>query len=156
MPPSLEQQPISPNRAYNSTPASLWRAEEVVYQFSPVAAKNHASGISFHPGLIALSLDEMSRIFFDARASRWISDTAWHSSISAVTRHPDFAAIVDMGSPAAKFILERMVAGEVHVHWFPALKDITGEDPVPAHERGRVSQMARYWVQWGRAKNFIR
>jgi len=57
--------------------------------------------------------------------------------------------------PAAKLILERMASGDVHIHWFPALKDITGIDPVPPHERGKLPAMTRAWIEWGKRSRLI-
>ena len=88
---------------------------------------------------------------FDAYVDAWLAETQGYSSISSITRHPNFGAIVSMGLPAMEFILARMERGEVHVHWFPALKEISGgADPVPPNERGNLNQMAVRWIEWGR------
>ena len=34
-------------------------------------------------------------------------------------------------------------------HWFPALKSISGEDPVPPEDRGKVRRMTKAWLAWG-------
>lgn len=39
-------------------------------------------------------------------------------------------------------------------HWFWALKAITGADPVPEACRGKVRDMARSWVEWGRRQGY--
>jgi hypothetical protein len=36
--------------------------------------------------------------------------------------------------------------------WVWALPEITGEDPVPASDRGNVRKMSEAWVNWGRQK----
>ena len=105
--------------------------------------------------LTAAKRKKMAKIFFNRAADEWISDTAWHSSISTITRHPRFAEIVGQGPMAAKLILERMVAGDFHVHWFPALKDILQTDPVPEDKRGRTRDMAAIWIEWGKVNGYV-
>jgi hypothetical protein len=92
---------------------------------------------------------DLSRTFFEERVRDWLSDTEHESSMSRITGHPRFAEIVAMQEVALRLILERMKAGEVHIHWFPALKRIAGHDPVPVEARGFVPEMARAWIDWG-------
>jgi len=35
-------------------------------------------------------------------------------------------------------------------HWFIALQEITGENPIPPEHFGRIHQMAMDWIDWGR------
>jgi hypothetical protein len=35
-------------------------------------------------------------------------------------------------------------------YWFWALQSITGENPVKPEQRGRLTQMAEAWIQWGK------
>jgi len=93
---------------------------------------------------------------FDSRVRDWVQDTQWTSSISAITAHRQFAEIVDMGEIVIPFVLQRLAAGELNIHWFPLLKDLAhGHDPVPPQYRGRVRQMADEWLAWGRQRNLI-
>ena len=95
------------------------------------------------------------RSHFDEIAQRWLDETGWMSSIGAITRHPGYRQIVDLGIPAAKFALERLARGDVRVQWFPVLRDVTGTDPVPREARGDVPAMTEAWVAWGRARGLI-
>lgn len=85
---------------------------------------------------------------FEPLADRLTHETRWSSSSSAIKRHPAYAALVAMGKPAAKKIIERMRNGDVRVQWFPILKAITESDPVRPELRGRIEEMAAVWVQW--------
>jgi hypothetical protein len=78
------------------------------------------------------------------------------SSISAITRHPSFGAILEIGEPAIPLILRRIDAGDMHIYWFPLLKRISGEDPVPSHKRGRTSLMTAEWLRWGRERGYLK
>jgi hypothetical protein len=106
--------------------------------------------------MMRAAIESVDRLHFQLWSDAWLNDTKWHSSISSMVRHPAFAKIVGLKRAAAKFILERMAAGEVHVQWFPALKDIARTDPVPAYERGRVPDMTRRWLDGGKAEGLLR
>jgi hypothetical protein len=105
--------------------------------------------------VIARSLEDSQREFFSQRVEAWVAETQWYSSLSSITRHPGFAAIVSMGPPVLRFVLDRMSRGEVRVHWFPVLKDVAKEDPVRPDHRGRLTEMASDWITWGRANRII-
>ena len=118
----------------------------------PITAALATSGSteSYDAPTVASALEDVSRTFFEERVRDWLSDTEHESSLSRIIGHPRFEEIVAMREPALRFILQRMLAGEVHIHWFPALKRIARYDPVPVEERGYVPQMARAWIDWGR------
>jgi hypothetical protein len=74
-------------------------------------------------------------------------ETALLSSPTAQAAHPAYQQIIGMG-PAALPLLFREL--EDHGgHWFWALKAITGVDPVPPEDRGRVHAMRQAWLRWG-------
>jgi hypothetical protein len=121
-----------------------------------VPPRNAPTSQVVHRSLVLKTFEDSLRTLFEHWADQWLDDTQWNSSISSITRHPHFSRIVELGRPAAKFILERMARGDVHVHWFPALKDIAhGFDPVPAYERGHVPEMTRRWLAWGASEGLI-
>ncbi len=91
--------------------------------------------------------------WFQTAARRWKAATAGLSSISAKTAHPDFQAIIRMGLPALRLILRDLE--KQTAHWFPALKVISGLDPVPPEHRGNVLEMRRAWLEWGRREGLI-
>jgi hypothetical protein len=95
------------------------------------------------------AIEDSERRFFDSRIEIWDSDTKWQSSMSAITGHPMFAEIKDMGESAIRLILLRMKDGDVRLHWFPVLYDLVGPDPVAPEKRGYPSEMAKAWVKWG-------
>jgi hypothetical protein len=91
---------------------------------------------------------------FRALASTW--KAAASSSVSSSLRdslsHPAYREIIAMGEPAIPFILSELEREPDW--WFAALKQITGVDPVPPAIRGQIQEMARYWLQWGRAQGY--
>jgi hypothetical protein len=135
-----------------STPAARPELSAAVLEGAPRNTK-----VTDKYVFVLLRLDEdVKRKVFNGYVSTWLKDTQWHSSIGSIVKHPLFSRIVNLRESGAKFILERMSAGDVHPHWFPALKDIAGQfDPVPPYDRGRVSEMTKHWLEWGKSKGFI-
>lgn len=109
-----------------------------------------ASAPDYPPQVMAQVVSRMEQSFYDARAAEWLADTCWESSISRMTRHPRFRELVEMGEPALRRTLARMQNGDVQIQFFPLLKDIARQDPVPPEERGLVPAMAARWLEWGR------
>ena len=113
---------------------------------------NDVATKKYDPQLLAKSIENSIREFFNEAVGSLIADTQYHSSISEITRHEKFAALVDMDRPALELILEEMAGGNVRVLWFPLLKRISKHDPVPVKDRGNVQRMARAWIDWGKKR----
>ncbi len=90
---------------------------------------------------------------FEALAAEWKAAVAFTSSSSAMIAHPAYQAIIALGAPVVPLLLRELEREPAH--WFEALKAITGEDPVPPAEWGRVRAMAGAWLAWGRARRLI-
>ena len=86
---------------------------------------------------------------FAGLVARWKSDCEFLSSPPAMAKHPAYREIIAMGEPAIRLILAELEARPDF--WFAALREITGEDPVPPEARGKVKAMARAWLEWGHA-----
>jgi hypothetical protein len=119
------------------------------------ALRNEASGRRYIPRLFEASNEAGKKLLFEEAVSALLADTEHQSAMSLITHHPKFAVIVDIGEDAAKMILERIAAGEIRVHWFPALKRITRADPVPPQSRGLLGEMAQAWLDWGRREHLL-
>ena len=85
---------------------------------------------------------------FQDLADRWERATAFFSNSSRAAQHPAHQEIIGMGRPAVSLILARMEASGGH--WFEALHQITGEDPLDPKDRGNIPAMQKAWLQWGR------
>ena len=64
-----------------------------------------------------------------------------------------YQSIIGMGDPAIPLLLEELQREPDQ--WFWALEAITLENPVPVEARGKVDEMARAWIEWGRQKGYI-
>lgn len=79
-------------------------------------------------------------------AEQWRNDTMLSSSLTEITLHPAYQRIIGHGPAAIPFLIEQVKNNGLQ--WFPALKAITGADPVPAEDRGRVRAMRDAWIRW--------
>ncbi len=57
-------------------------------------------------------------------------------------------------SPLAEIMLEGL--RRKPDHWFIALEEITGENPVPPESEGKTQKMAQAWIQWGIKGGYIK
>lgn len=90
---------------------------------------------------------------FQRLAEQWKTESEFLSSTSDAAMHPAYQQIIGLGRAALPRIL-RELEHEPR-QWFWALKAITGEDPVPPGDRGRVDRMSAVWLEWGRGRGLI-
>lgn len=90
---------------------------------------------------------------FRVLAEDWKSACSFLSSTSAMVAHPSYQAIIRMGQPAVPLLLHDLE--KEPVHWFEALKAITGEDPVLPKDWGNIPAMTSGWLAWGRSRNLL-
>jgi hypothetical protein len=138
----------------SSTSTPSWRGLEH-FSTNRYISPNTVSIVSYENRFIAMVLDLQLRNQFKTKANRLLEETKFESSIFAITSNQAFLDIVGMGNNAIKFILEEMKDGNIRVQWFPALKRIAHEDPVPPEWRGKVREMADAWLQWGERTGIV-
>jgi hypothetical protein len=96
-----------------------------------------------------------ARAKFKRLAEEWQKGTAIHSSMAKMATHPAYQKIIGMGTVALPFLFEQLKSeGDEPDHWFWALAAITDENPVPRESRGRIAEMAKAWLQWGRENGY--
>lgn len=83
---------------------------------------------------------------FEELTRQWKEVTQVTSSITEMSTHPAYQQIIGMGKDAVPLILAEL--RREPDHWFWALRAITGEDPVPAADRGKLQAMTRAWLEW--------
>jgi hypothetical protein len=89
---------------------------------------------------------------FRRLAQQWQEETRYSSLAKRMAEHPAYRQIVAMGKKAVPLILAELER-EPH-HWFFALREITGADPVLPESRGKLAEMAAAWIQWGRQQGY--
>jgi hypothetical protein len=85
---------------------------------------------------------------FQRLAAVWRAETGHLSALTKMFDHPAYQEIIALGPDVVPSLL-RDLAKEPE-HWFAALRAITGAQPVPPEDRGRVDRMADAWLRWGR------
>jgi hypothetical protein len=91
---------------------------------------------------------------FNELATQWREETSELSSVSDIVLHPAYQRIIAFGPPAIPFILKELE--HEPAHWFWALSALSGgAAPVKAEQRGRMKEMAKAWLTWGRDQGFL-
>ena len=98
------------------------------------------------------SVRVMERVFHDL-AAQWHSETGHLSDMGKATAHPIYRALIALGPRVIPFML-RDLQSEKPDHWFAALEEITGENPIVEEDRGRVRKMADSWIKWGAQRGY--
>lgn len=91
---------------------------------------------------------------FAALANRWHDETDFLSSPSRIINNSSYLKILSIGKRVIPMILEDL-RGRGGL-WYPALRILSEEDPVPIEARGDVEQMKKAWLQWGRDRGYIK
>ena len=95
---------------------------------------------------------ELQEQFSDLVAS-WRAGTAGLSSPRAIAGHPAYQRIIGLGEPVIPLILQDMK--ENGGWWYPALRALTGENPVPESAKGSLSLNDQAWLQWGLDNGYV-
>ena len=82
----------------------------------------------------------------------WLAETAHLSSFPALVNHPAFREIIRLGEAVVPLMLRDLE--ERPRLWVWALPEITGVDPVPVGDGGKIAQMSEAWLRWGRAHGY--
>src|SRR5688572_20036262 len=109
------------------------------------------ASISNTPPLAVPIHDKIEERFRQLEA-KWMAEVGHLSSHQAIVGHPSFREIVGMGEAVVPFMLRDLAAGPRL--WVWALPEITGDDPVPAKDGGRIAKMSEAWVRWGRQRGY--
>ena len=90
---------------------------------------------------------------FTELVTSWRAETAGLSSPRAIAGHPAYQQIIDLGEPAIPLILQDMK--ENGGWWYPALRTLTGENPVPESAKGNPPLNDEAWLQWGLDNGYV-
>ena len=90
---------------------------------------------------------------FAELAAKWQRGTGGLSSPRAIAGHPAYQQIIDMGTPVIPMILRELK--EHGGWWYPALRTLTGENPVPEEAKGQPPLNREAWLKWGRGNGYF-
>ena len=88
----------------------------------------------------------MDKYLFAGLVDEWKRTRPPSSRMKDLTRVPAYREIVKGGWVAIPFIIEELQREPDH--YFQALFEITGADPVKPEHRGKLKLMAEDWIQW--------
>ena len=86
--------------------------------------------------------------------TEWRREIGGLSSPRAITSHPAYQQILKMGETALPFIFQELQ--ENGGWWYPALRTLTGQNPVPEGAKGRPPLSREAWLEWGRRNGYLR
>lgn len=89
---------------------------------------------------------------FRRLAAAWHDAVAYHSSTTVRNNHPAYREIISLGLPVVPLLLRDLE--ENQTHWFAALREITGADPIPESAAGNIPKMAEAWLRWGKDNGY--
>ena len=100
----------------------------------------------------SMDIEPANRERFRELADRWQEETFFLSRSDLKNAHPALQEIISIGPPMVPLILERMRSQGGH--WFEALQQITGADPVSPADHGNIAAMQNSWLQWGERNGY--
>jgi hypothetical protein len=89
---------------------------------------------------------------FQRLAATWHEAVAHHSSSRLRYGHPAYQEIIALGPAVVPLLLRDLEVNRRH--WFAALAAITGADPVPDTDAGKIAKMTEAWLRWGRENGY--
>ena len=89
---------------------------------------------------------------FAKLVAEWRSGTGGLSSPRAIRSHPAYQQIIAMGEPALRHIFDDLKRNGGW--WYPALRALTGQNPVPESAKGNPLLNDEAWLQWGRQNGY--
>jgi hypothetical protein len=89
---------------------------------------------------------------FRRLAEAWHKAVAYQSATSLRNNHPAYREIIGLGPAVVSLLLRDLE--ENHTHWFCALREITGADPIPESAAGNIPQMVQAWLRWAKDNNW--
>ena len=116
------------------------------------AANREPGGMDRQPGEepdVGQSLQER----FLLLADEWKSETAGLSSPRAIAGHPAYQKIIALGEPVLPLIFRDLKSNGGW--WYPALRTLTGANPVPERAKGKPPLNDAAWLHWGQENGYI-
>ena len=89
---------------------------------------------------------------FRRLAAAWNEAIAYQSSTTVRNSHPAYREIIALGMDVVPLLLRDLE--ENQTHWFCALREITGADPIPEAAAGNIPKMVDAWLGWAKDNNY--
>lgn len=89
---------------------------------------------------------------FHRLADSWQRAVSLHSSCDLRENHPAYREIIALGPAAVPLLLRDLERNRRH--WFAALEAITGANPIPPEDAGRIDRMCEDWLRWAKENHY--
>ncbi len=89
---------------------------------------------------------------FQRLANAWTAAVGHLSSSSKRENHPIYKEIIALGPDLIPLLLADLDKNQRH--WFTALSALTGPDPVPVEDAGKILKMSDAWLRWGKENGY--
>ena len=129
-----------------------WDADELAHLRQLLNKEPHVRGLGYNQYAMLEDIEAAERERFQELADRWEEETFFLSRSDRAIAHPVHQEIINLGRPVVPLILERM--SSQGGHWYEALQQITGEDPISPADYGDIAAMQNSWLQWGEDRGY--
>lgn len=116
------------------------------------AANREPGGMDRHSGEEPDDEQSLNERFLRL-ADEWKSGTAGLSSPRAIAGHPAYQKIIAIGKPVLPLIFRDLKSNGGW--WYPALRTLTGANPVPEQAKGEPPLNDEYWLRWAQENGYI-
>lgn len=119
-----------------------------------ILACNYSNAISSFTGNSILVLGKIENEEFKkflTLKNKWKSETCYFSSSISIFNNSAYREIINLGSKSIPWIIRELK--KTDDHWFFALKEITGVNPVNPINYGIIPKMKEDWVNWAKQNN---
>ena len=82
----------------------------------------------------------------------WTAEVGHFSSPAVLCGHRAFREIISLGSAVVPLMLRDLE--EQPRLWVWALPEITGANPVPVPDRGKIGKTSESWLRWGQENGY--
>lgn len=80
-------------------------------------------------------------------STEWKRKSAHLSNVTHKSNLPEYQKIIKLGRPVVEFIIHDLKENGPD-HWFVALTEITGENPILHQIQGKMEEMSQAWIDW--------
>jgi hypothetical protein len=111
------------------------------------------AGRAVHSGARSEEAQPTLPAVFAGLVQKWKADQKPTSLMIDRAMHPAYLLIIGLGPPALP--LQFPEDQREPDPWFWALEAISGENPIPESDEGRVPKMVAAWLEWGRSHGYL-
>ncbi len=121
--------------------------------FSTISFSNALNDFVGHSLLISKKIENAKFKEFIKLKEEWNDETLFASSATEIISNSAYKKIISKGIEVLPWIMRDLI--KTNDHWFYALEQITGENPINPLNIGIVEAMKKDWVEWSKDNNIL-